>query len=154
MPQAPVDSLCPLAKKNAKVHADYDCMLNQTNIGANNNKFYVIQVLEAGGKYYAWNRWGRVGEDGAVALKGPFSDASAAIKDFSKKFRDKTANDWTARAQFKAKAGRYTLIEIAHDASAKETKELEKKLHQIDDEVAKIQPKAAKIAPSKIGRAH
>lgn len=23
----------------------YDCMLNQTNVGANNNKFYVIQVL-------------------------------------------------------------------------------------------------------------
>ena len=37
-------------------------MLNQTNIGHNNNKYYVIQVLKAnfGNNYYAWNRWGRV----------------------------------------------------------------------------------------------
>ena len=43
----------------AEVHEDYDCMLNQTNIGNNNNKFYIIQVLNVG-QYYAWNRWGRV----------------------------------------------------------------------------------------------
>ena len=39
---------------------DYDCMLNQTNIGHNNNKYYVIQVLQQGGFFYSWNRWGRV----------------------------------------------------------------------------------------------
>lgn len=39
----------------------YDCMLNQTNIINNNNKFYVIQLLESesGGTYAVWNRWGR-----------------------------------------------------------------------------------------------
>lgn len=35
-------------------------MLNQTNIGHNNNKFYVIQVIHQGNTYYLWNRWGRV----------------------------------------------------------------------------------------------
>ena len=35
-------------------------MLNQTNIGANNNKFYVVQALSHGGKFYAYTRWGRV----------------------------------------------------------------------------------------------
>ena len=35
-------------------------MLNQTNIGNNNNKYYVIQVVQVGGTYYAWTRWGRV----------------------------------------------------------------------------------------------
>jgi len=35
-------------------------MLNQTNIGQNNNKYYVIQLIENGGRYYTWNRWGRV----------------------------------------------------------------------------------------------
>jgi len=39
---------------------DYDCMLNQTNIGYNNNKYYVIQVIKSAGHYYTWNRWGRV----------------------------------------------------------------------------------------------
>ena len=41
--KAPVDSLCPQAQ-NGAVHEDYDAMLNQTDIGNNNNKFYVIQV--------------------------------------------------------------------------------------------------------------
>ena len=40
---------------------DWDCMLNQTNIGQNNNKYYVIQLLKSRGGYYnVWNRWGRV----------------------------------------------------------------------------------------------
>lgn len=43
-----------------QVHEDYDCMLNQTNIGHNNNKFYVIQVIKANNTFYSWNRWGRV----------------------------------------------------------------------------------------------
>ena len=25
---------------------DWDCMLNQTNIGQNNNKYYIIQLLQ------------------------------------------------------------------------------------------------------------
>uniref|UniRef100_A0A0M3IJR7 WGR domain-containing protein n=1 Tax=Ascaris lumbricoides TaxID=6252 RepID=A0A0M3IJR7_ASCLU len=37
-----VDEYFPVS--NAKVYRDYNCMLNQTNIGFNNNKYYVIQV--------------------------------------------------------------------------------------------------------------
>ena len=88
----PVDDNCPL-KSTAKVHEDYDCMLNQTNIGANNNKFYVIQVLESGGKFYAWNRWGRVGEVGQTALKGPYPAAASAIS--------MTAPDWAIASTIK-----------------------------------------------------
>lgn len=43
-----------------QVYEDYACMLNQTNIGHNNNKFYIIQVVQADDGYYSWNRWGRV----------------------------------------------------------------------------------------------
>ena len=39
---------------------DYDCMLNQTNIGDNNNKYYVIQLVTANSKYHVFTRWGRV----------------------------------------------------------------------------------------------
>jgi len=53
-----VDSMFPM---NGEIVDDFDCMLNQTNIGANNNKFYVIQLLKIDQKtYYVWNRWGRV----------------------------------------------------------------------------------------------
>ncbi|XP_048755793.1 protein mono-ADP-ribosyltransferase PARP3-like isoform X2 [Ostrea edulis] len=54
-----VDSFVPLSS-SYEVFEDYDCMLNQTNIGHNNNKYYVIQVLKKGASFYAWNRWGRV----------------------------------------------------------------------------------------------
>ena len=43
-----------------KVVDDYDAMLNQTNIGANNNKFYVVQALKKGVKFFTYTRWGRV----------------------------------------------------------------------------------------------
>lgn len=107
------DSFCPLSSV-ALVVGDYDCMLNQTNIGHNNNKYYVIQVLQSGPSYYSWNRWGRVGEAGANALKGP-TDLASAVKDFEKKFKDKTKNNWADKGKFQPKAGKYTLIEMADD---------------------------------------
>ena len=146
----PVDSVCPL--QGASVHEDYDCMLNQTNIGANNNKFYVIQLLEKGGKYYAWTRWGRVGEDGQNALIGPV-DLGKALKAFQAKFKDKTKNAWEDRADFKPAAGRYTLIEVDRSADASKAEEIEEKLKGIDADAAKIQAKTAKkFAPCKLAR--
>ena len=41
--QCKVDGHCSLM--NVSVVEDWDCMLNQTNIGQNNNKYYVIQLL-------------------------------------------------------------------------------------------------------------
>ena len=43
-----VDRHCP-GGGMYEVFGDWDCMLNQTNIGQNNNKFYVIQLLR-----YKW----------------------------------------------------------------------------------------------------
>ncbi len=42
-----VDSCVPGAASK-DVYEDWDCMLNQTNIGHNNNKYYVIQLLKTG----------------------------------------------------------------------------------------------------------
>lgn len=145
----PVDEACPLAK-NAKVVDDWDAMLNQTNIGANNNKFYVLQLIESKGKYHAWTRWGRVGETGQSALLGN-GTLDDAIKSFKAKFKDKTSNSWDDRANFVAKAGKYTLIEIERSAeAAAKAAEVEEKLKAIDKEAAKIQPKARAVAPSKL----
>jgi poly [ADP-ribose] polymerase len=136
-----VDSNCPNASQYT-VHGDYNAMLNQTNIGANNNKFYVIQLLEKGGKYYVWNRWGRVGEVGQSALKGPFA-LEAAVKEFSAKFKDKSANSWDDRKNFKPKAGKYTLIEIDTEADANAKAATEQKLA----ELAAARPAKAVAAP-------
>ena len=43
--QAKVDSHVP-GSSLYEVEGDWDCMLNQTNIGFNNNKYYVIQLLK------------------------------------------------------------------------------------------------------------
>ena len=55
------------------------------------------------------------GESGANALKGPFPSAEPAIKDFEKKFKDKTGNAWKDRDNFTAKPKKYTLLEMAHE---------------------------------------
>jgi poly [ADP-ribose] polymerase len=89
-------------------------MLNQTNIGHNNNKYYVIQVIELDGHYYTWTRWGRVGEPGANAIKGPTTQENA-VKEFTKKFYDKTRNKWESRDSFQTVAGQYTLLDMGDD---------------------------------------
>lgn len=109
-----VDDHCSMS---GEVHEDFDCMLNQTNIGFNNNKFYVIQVIKVGKKFYTWTRWGRVGEVGQSNLNN-HNKAEDAIKDFEKKFKDKTKNNWSDRANFVSHAGKYTLIEVDGDQDA------------------------------------
>ena len=51
------------------------------------------------------------GEPGANATKGPF-DVEGAKKEFEKKFKDKTRNDWSARENFQVVKGKYTLLEM------------------------------------------
>lgn len=55
-------TLSSLLLSGNKVYKDYSSMLNQTNIGFNNNKFYVIQIAvnSAGSTYTFFTRWGRV----------------------------------------------------------------------------------------------
>ncbi|XP_076985229.1 protein mono-ADP-ribosyltransferase PARP3 [Tamandua tetradactyla] len=115
-----VDPACPLSHSpGTQVHEDYDCTLNQTNIGNNNNKFYIIQLLEDGGHFTCWNRWGRVGEVGQSKLSH-FVSLEDAKKDFEKKFRDKTKNSWAERDHFVAHPGKYTLIEVQGEDEAQE----------------------------------
>ncbi len=59
-------------------------MLNQVNLMANNNKFYVIQLLEQGGQLLLFTRYGRVGEVGKPESK------AGTVKDFCSKYRSKT----------------------------------------------------------------
>ncbi|KAK8390955.1 hypothetical protein O3P69_016955 [Scylla paramamosain] len=99
----------------AAIYEDYTCMLNQTNIGHNNNKFYIIQVTEnKKNSYTCFTRWGRVGEVGQHSLDS-HKDVEQAIKAFKKKFKDKTKNDWDKRDDFNAHPGKYTMIDIEDD---------------------------------------
>ena len=53
-----------LLSAEASIHEDYACMLNQTDVMHNNNKFYVIQLAISDDVYHLYTRWGRVGETG------------------------------------------------------------------------------------------
>ncbi|KAL9685807.1 hypothetical protein QQ045_023261 [Rhodiola kirilowii] len=99
----------------------YDAMLNQTNVGQNNNKFFVIQVLEAddGSRFMVYNRWGRVGIKGQDKLQGPFTSVDSAIQEFECKFYAKTKNHWSNRNEFISYPKSYTWLEM--DYSDKDT---------------------------------
>ncbi|THD19940.1 Poly [ADP-ribose] polymerase [Fasciola hepatica] len=102
-------------KSSWTVYADYDCMLNQTNIDANNNKFYIIQLLQnlkQPDRFLVWTRWGRVGETGQSSKLGPLTNLKDAIKAFEKKFSDKTKNSWSKRDSFTFQPGKYSMVEV------------------------------------------
>ena len=95
-------------------------MLNQTNIGHNNNKFYIIQLLSSHhGASHLWTRWGRVGEPGQNAMKYCASMEDGK-KEFCKKFKDKTKNSWDDRDNFVPVKGKYTLLEMDDEEGGEE----------------------------------
>ncbi|PIA61335.1 hypothetical protein AQUCO_00300704v1 [Aquilegia coerulea] len=99
----------------------YDAVLNQTNVGQNTNKFYVIQALEfdGGGTFMVYNRWGRVGVKGQVKLHGPYFSRDWAIRIFEGKFYAMTKNKWSCRKAFVCHPRCHTWLEM--DYSEKET---------------------------------
>ncbi|XP_077169093.1 poly [ADP-ribose] polymerase 2 isoform X2 [Paroedura picta] len=118
--KAPVDPECT---QKAHVYCEgediYDVMLNQTNLQFNNNKYYLIQLLEDDGarRYSVWMRWGRVGKQGQHALVNCAGDVSEAKAVFTKKFLDKTKNEWGKRGNFQKVPGKYDLLHMDYEAS-------------------------------------
>ncbi|XP_043817726.1 poly [ADP-ribose] polymerase 2-A isoform X4 [Manihot esculenta] len=102
----------------------YDATLNQTNVGDNNNKFYVIQALVTaesndGGKFMVYTRWGRVGIKGQDKLQGPYASREGAVQDFEAKFFSKTKNHWSNRKEFICHSKCYVLLEMDCEADQK-----------------------------------
>ncbi|CRG86204.1 poly [Talaromyces islandicus] len=118
----PVDEYCPVPYE---VYIDndgtiMDASLNQTNASANNNKFYKVQLVCNGARsdFKTWTRWGRVGERGQSALLGDGSLVDA-VKNFEKKFREKSGLKWSDRSQ-EPKTGKYAYIERSYDPDSDE----------------------------------
>ncbi|CAF3595748.1 unnamed protein product [Rotaria sp. Silwood1] len=96
--QAPVDAECKTLIGKVHVYTEnkdiFDCMLNQTNIGNNNNKFYLIQLLEDNNskKYHVWLRWGRVGYTGQTYLESFGGNLDNAKRVFCQKHGSRLTN--------------------------------------------------------------
>ncbi|KAK4338120.1 hypothetical protein RND71_042607 [Anisodus tanguticus] len=101
----------------------YDATLNQTNVGNNNNKFYIIQVLENdnGGNFLVYIRWGRVGAKGGTKINGPYMSPDDAISEFESKFYEKTNNYWSNRKDFVCQPKHYSWLEMDYDDNGKES---------------------------------
>ncbi|KAJ6848626.1 poly [ADP-ribose] polymerase 2-A [Iris pallida] len=99
----------------------YDATLNQTNVGDNNNKFFLMQILESddGGKFMVYYRWGRVGVRGQDKLHGPYASRNEAIGEMSRKFFDKTRNYWSDRKSFTSYPKYYTWVEMDYGEAEK-----------------------------------
>jgi len=100
-------------RETYSVHENYSVVLNQTNIGKNNNKFYIMQLLSGNNKYYVSTRWGRVGDVGTSKLDD-FTNVASAISEFKKKFKAKTGNKW--EEEFFAEEGKYIIVDVEEDS--------------------------------------
>jgi len=120
---APVDTECPNLI-NYHVYYEgkeiWDVMLNQTNIQNNNNKYYLIQMLEADstGTFCVWMRWGRVGYKGQTSWTTCGQDMDKAKGIFMRKFADKTRNEWEERDKFEKYAGKYDMVKMDYSAGS------------------------------------
>ncbi|KAL0712179.1 hypothetical protein Bca4012_019157 [Brassica carinata] len=128
----------------------YDAMLNQTNVRDNNNKFFVLQVLESDNQktYMVYFRWGRVGVKGQSKLEGPFDSWDRAIAIFSNKFLDKTKNFWSDRKEFIPHPKLYTWIEMDYgkdDNDSAVVNDIPKSSSEVKPEESKLDPQVAKF---------
>ncbi|KAK7198452.1 Poly(ADP-ribose) polymerase-like protein [Novymonas esmeraldas] len=117
----------------------YQCTLNQTNVGQNNNKFYVIQLLqdETCQKFHVFTRWGRVGVPGQQSTE-THQQMMAAKTSFCSKFQDKTRNQF-GTTNFIKVPGKYQLMDIDYGTDDDDEEE--------DDGPAKKKAKSESAAP-------
>jgi poly [ADP-ribose] polymerase len=105
----------------------YSCMLNQTEIDSNKNKFYIMQIINTGTNYVWFIRYGRIGEPG----KSSYSispNTWEAVNDFEKQFRTKTGNKFNT-PNFVKKNKKYFLTKVSYEEELKtiDKDELDKK---------------------------
>ena len=121
----------------------YSSTLNQTYIKYNNNKFYILQILEHdnGNEYLVYTRYGRIGNLG-VTNTSLFTSSLSAICFFEKTFKSKTGNNWDARDNFIKKTGKYFMSHIDYGEDCEDEKkdneqEIEEVKNKNDEEVEK-----------------
>lgn len=110
----------------------YDRMLSWTDVAANLNKWYRLQIVDVNGdgkQFVFFTRWGRVGEDGNWTST-PKGGLAAAKDAWAKKWKDKTKNEWKDRDNFVKKPGAYFPIETDE---ADEEEEKKKKSGNSED---------------------
>ena len=105
----------------------YSATLNQTNVANNNNKFYIIQVLQSDSNpnsLFFFTRWGRVGARGQNSLKGPYP-LNYIVSLFNKKKHEKN------------KKGDYRELDMNYGDDEEEDKKSDQDPEENNEEKAK-----------------
>ncbi|KAK5113416.1 hypothetical protein LTR62_003516 [Meristemomyces frigidus] len=97
-------------------------------------QFYRLQLLEGKTKCHVHTRWGRVGEFGQVKTMD-FDDFEEAMKEFQKKFKDKSGLAWDDRDQ-EPKKGKYAWLQM--DYTGEDDAEHEVKKEEDDDDTKEL----------------
>lgn len=123
----------------------YDRMLSFSDITANLNKFYRLQIVDVRGDgklFTFFSRWGRVGESGNWTST-PQAGLAAAKDAWQKKWKDKTKTDWKDRENFVKKPGAYSPIDFEEDVEEPKKRSEDGEVGAGDD-----QPREEEFTPS------
>uniref|UniRef100_H2Y863 Poly [ADP-ribose] polymerase n=1 Tax=Ciona savignyi TaxID=51511 RepID=H2Y863_CIOSA len=135
----PVDDYCIECKDSFHVFVSggnvFNAMLNQTNIGQNNNKYYLLQILQSnsGLEFCVWFRWGRVGKVAGTNLQRVGHERAVEI--FEKKFKDKTSNFWECRTEFEKIPGKYDYLEMDYGEEKQENDQKKENHNKIESKL-------------------
>lgn len=103
-----------IVEYNGKI---YSCVLNQTDIVSNKNKFYIMQLIKNNSTYVHFIRYGRISETGKITYKSYSSEATGRLN-FEKQFRLKTGNSFFAE-NFVKKDGKYFISNVSYETEFK-----------------------------------
>ncbi len=90
----------------------YSCVLNQTDIVENKNKFYIMQIIKVLDTYHHFTRYGRIDEAGTCVNK-VYNNENTAINFFEKQFKTKTGNAFSS-GNFVKKTGKYFMSQVSY----------------------------------------
>jgi predicted DNA-binding WGR domain protein len=96
----------------------YNATLNLADVVTGQNSYYILQIIEHDSKaqWSCFRKWGKVGDDAIGGTKVThYPMVEAALREFKKVFKEKTANDWEDRKEFKKAYGKFTMLEIDFD---------------------------------------
>jgi poly [ADP-ribose] polymerase 2/3/4 len=101
----------------------YSCILNQTDIANNSNKFYIMQLIKSSDTSFThFTRWGRTGDTGTSTNK-QFDNIHMAIKSFESQFKTKTGNTFDPSKPFMKKLNRYYMSQVSYDDEIEKVKD-------------------------------
>lgn len=100
----------------------YSCVLNQTDITTNKNKFYIMQIIKVNDTYYHFTRYGRTGEVGVTSMK-PYTNEITAVSMFEKQFKTKTGNPFIIE-KFVKKTGKYFMSQVSYEDEIEKVKDI------------------------------